>query len=53
MSIWTIAEIFLYLAFIGALIVTASKWLLIGAIAWWTCYGLFRAAVRFDIRRRT
>lgn len=53
MSIWTLFEIFMYVAFIGALILTATKWLAIFTVAWWAAYGLWYAAVRFDIWRRT
>lgn len=35
MSIWTIVDIVMYVAFIGALILTATKWLLAMAVICW------------------
>ena len=53
MSFETYVNTFFIIAFAGALIVTATKWLFVAAVTFWLLYGLWYAVIRLDTWRRT
>ncbi|WP_329217431.1 hypothetical protein [Streptomyces microflavus] len=52
MSLWTLATLLIWAATLGALIVTATKWALFAAVAYWALHLGTHLAIR-AIGRRT